>query len=473
MSSLATTQLPLTWLELLPLELCSRIAQCLYQGTHTDILLPLAQVSQKQSDAVKHTLSQSLTLSSTSDIESWAFVFKGRIKCLDAGMCKSVHLVPLLRSDTLEHATILSTPDFLDAVSHSSCLTSLCINFYAEKASAMDSILTALQTLHLEELQFRCSEYSCSRTQFSLLNETAWLLGRCCPTVTKLDVTCCHIRPSFWWEMVSSFPNLREVVLHERVPDNAVARLQALDSVRIEYVRDGILLAARVGTPVTALVLTTEIDLRSSRSIVVGGVPILNGNQVSMLVSCTRLETLKCRLMPGAEEDLLRLSGSLEDVDLCWKQSEVSTWNHYLLSPSAPSVLRYHSPREGLLLEFVLKNARLKALSFTRVRIDSEELETILECVGDRLERLRVSIAAQEEHPHERMMRVMECVCRCNRELRYLSLDCEVSEEAVATRMGDGDLRKLKGALNILKKRLPLLGTAKIEAFVGVLKESV
>lgn len=452
----------------LPNELCQRIAQLLPVCGYSQSALHLALSSPKLAGAVKAAVQYELVPDEElRNPAQWTRLLKRDIRAVDATYLNFFDTLRLLSAPSLRSAVIRDAFPYLNVISRASHLRSLEIEVsrpYGEMRTNGEELLHALSSLRLTKLKLYCAFKGEAEDKVCFIR---WLtdqqrdgshlhrhrLGDCCPLVESLSINCTVRFNQFAKRMcavIDSFPALREVTLHWKVPIDGFWRLQEMDSVRVEEAEDGVDTAARIGKAVTCLVLPNyETYSRSN---------------ISALAVCDRLAELRGIMVEGAEVGLLDVAHSLEHLNVAWIPRFE---DHEQREDSLPRLYRIQG---GVMLDLCRHASRLRKFETFSVSIGLQELLGILKIVGSRLEVFGTTLADQDEPQLERMTVLAEAASHYNRNLRKLA----VSDSHEMTNGEYGLLencesvererrRKLRVALDVLERHAPLLRLEKIE----------
>lgn len=466
------------WLDMLPSDVCSRIASYACTGKQTPSALSLAKSSAAQRTHVVSALSGHLELCCDArylneDSEKrWAEIFSQDIKSLTLHRYFSLDIaVPdlplaLFNASTLLAAEIWNEPAFLRAVAKAPALRRLKVSF--KHSSSTDVLFETLGELDLSELDLHCAGWgsvSCPFRELQGAGISGDQMSRSCSSLVTLRMHCDHgCHP---WPFITALPTLRTVTLSSKdslmVPETArevFPLLRTMDSVEIRGGTTSFWLASELGSVVTCLV-TTET---------------LGALEVAQLVAFPRLEEVGIGLTENNEHlliDSLHPSmGSLRSLRLVWAPPRIWSPRKYEWN-----VARFSSVASGVMLRMVQSCPLMAKLDLLYVRIGAAELRAILKHAGPRLEHLWMSIMNQDEPPFDRLEFVLQSLSLSNPGIRSLVLEKErIDTTALTTVLGvkaykDSSTisqqgRRLYAALRLLQRSAPMFDAGVVEKWL-------
>lgn len=464
------------WLDLLPEEICERIACHLSQGRPTTCLLALGVTSQKQRAAACAVIGGELNVQNSFEFTAWAKLFQDEVVGLDISFSNLANptnvvrprepsagtsaLFHLLRSPVLHRLCTMNDPAVLRVIAESSSLCSLEITFV--DPNGLDALFACLESLQLSDLAIRCRmplESSTCPLAPASRGATLRRLAPVCSKLFSLALACtCETgeeEPDWCaplWEILPQLPDLRETkFIGGALPDRVAPLLRRLDNVSILNGPLADRLALEIGTPVIQLVCT--------------GITF-SSEKVETLVSCPRLQKLSLVLECGAEEALLNILRRLpliEGLDLSWERAKTCLHN----SPGHYGRC-FHSPKPGVVLRLVRRAPRLARLYLTDVRLDSSEVRDILKVLGGRLLALRIDVLDHMDAPVNRLEMVLCFLGTFNEgveelEINGLSRNQLMLEGVDPVETGQSLLRLLKR----LQQKAPKLSATVLEYVIA------
>lgn len=202
----------------------------------------------------------------------------------------------LLSAPTLRIALVPDDPRVLAAVAKAPALQELTISLHEDGPSAMESVRILLQNLsalRLPKLELLCCaphESEFPFTKIERMNDGPHALAHYCPDLTAFETRrCSHGYPRTG--QFGVLPAIHEVTLTAIPPDYVIPRLRGMPSVRIMDVRNGALLARRIGASVTHLQFSQDDRPISAR-------------EIAALSECERMSEMGLVLEEGSESSV-------------------------------------------------------------------------------------------------------------------------------------------------------------------------
>lgn len=454
------------WLDELPEDICIRIAAFVTRGCQNDDGLDLADASPKQARAVVATLSDKLVFdySNTHLVKHWIKLLSGNVREINATDWDLVyvprfrygfnrHLLDLLSAPMLQTAEITADKPTLRAIQKSVSLRRLYVHIDKYCPDAL--LFETLKCLKLEDITLQCNGFSsedCAFENISEFRDNNAILAECLPGLRALEVRCtCDGCDNAMWRFLPMTPSVREIRITSETyepPEDVLSTLQSLDAVEISHVPHGKSLARELGTIVTKLHIQDEA---------------LNSEDVSNLCKCPNLYDLNIIIEEGVELLLLERMSSirgLRSLALVFEQSVFGSNSHY------------YEPASGIMANIVGGLHDLEDLSLPFMRLELCELKSILVSIGPRLKRFQTSCDGQEEAELGRLEALLSVAIRNNSGLQSFELRQWLNEsrpelEGLPATERDGQFRRLKVLVRLLKERAPLLNEYFLEEFVG------
>lgn len=443
-----------TVLDLLPENVCARIATFTSSGRQTESALNLAEVSEIQREAVLYSLRHAFTVENASS-PRWSDLFHSSVRDLsiegpDAAVPSILHT--LLRAPSLRIACIPGTLPFLSALAEQGSVRELTVLLVEQDH---EPVLDALSKLRLERLNMCCFPYqypeACVGGLFQSFGADA--LAKSCPALKKLDVRC-YCRRSFpMVKVLESFSELKEVTLSTELSDDALPVLRRLESVKLNgTVFDAATFATRIGTAVT------HVEANDAHT--------LSNESVLQLKECYRIEYLGLKVSPETEQSVASLVASLPRLRALYMQRQLDDY-------------RYRQVEEGFILDIVRSAPQLEELGVAAVKISLEELKNVLQHLGSRLRKLSISVSDQDEPAHARLVSLFQLIATYNRSVENLAVDDILTMDSLRTVTPalawvglDGRQEalaiktQLYSAKKILLRHVPLLHEGDLDRFI-------
>lgn len=403
------------WLDLLPLDVCERIAVHVSGGSQNYEALCLAEASRRQRKAVLSALSFKFANSCDRESENlsfnarWAKLFISDIQAIkfyrDAfpiryqDNCDSLRL---FTAPTLRVASIWDDPILLLAAAQSKSIREL--ELYLTSYSPPELVFETLSALCLTKLTLHCWEDTpeslCIFKLPMYFKSNGNLLAKVCPGLTSLEINCdCARDLDPLVTILPSMPSLCEVKLR-LAREATMPHLRRLESVRVFDLIDyhqALEMALLIGTPITEISSCARLD----------------ADEIYGLSCFPRLSVLRCTLGEEAEYALADISGALSSLrilDLSWRTPLEVTRREYDVCLA--------DIESNVLLDTVKALPNLIELRLTYLYISLREIIAILECIGTRLQRFGTDIWDQEERPIERLESLLYAASRNNPALR-------------------------------------------------------
>eukprot|EP00177_Eucheuma_denticulatum_P007588 GFKZ01013808.1.p1 GENE.GFKZ01013808.1~~GFKZ01013808.1.p1 ORF type:complete len:533 (-),score=45.74 GFKZ01013808.1:762-2360(-) len=447
------------WLDVLPLEVCERIATYVSNGALTLDLLHLAQSSAKQGTAVIKSLNYKLAFGSscpTRVMTSFVDLFKDNAVETNIADVKSRNVSRVLEGRMLSVASISDCRSHLYAATVIMQIRDLHLKIEAVVPRKL--VLRALACLPLSRLSIVCHHDRSSRCPF--LEPIPF--AHACPDIISLSAKCrCHPRDPAPWRVMPHLHQVKEVEIFDDLPKQWFPRVSTFESVKV-FGRNAYITAATLGHSVT------ELNLLE-------GPNALTRNQLALLRRC-RLTVLRARLAAHAEASLphfCRETPNLRVLELQWRHSRETR------SRCPFYGVRFAQMAKGVLLRSVKMLPVLCELKLLSVQLQMSELTAALRFMGPRLRFFGTSIANQLEEPFDRLWSIVETTSVYNADLK----EFYVSESAPMFPFGSfvlvGRLETLKAmavkgamlaaAVRKLKKRAPALGSKSLDSITRIL----
>lgn len=465
-------------------DICSRIAIYVCNGEQNEDALLLAETSPELRRAVMSALSYKVGMFwNTQHGARWTMVAAQDIRCVTVSTHPYIlgrafdsfapmNPLMLLQAPTLRRAEISDEPAMLWAVKGSTSLRELLVRIGSRNDFGL--IWGTLASLNLEKLELECygkPSYTgnCPNMHFahyvrSLASNVAqgsrFPLLAFCPNLSSLRMSCWPIHqtnPLGDW--LHFFPKLREVIVttyRDELSDR-IGKLKYIESVKIINAHHSFRLAMHLGSSVTVLSTTEDLD----------------EGQVANLHSCPRLTALTTGIHEGADQSLSDLSciPKLRSLRLRWSKPILRiprTYNWYrgTCSRSAAS--------KGTMLRTVGRATSLVQLHLVNVRIDGDELTLILRCMGPRLQYFETSVCGQDQSPFDRLENIVKAMTLYNPELRFFDIEEELSwANQDAQQPISIQARRIRAGLRRLQYRAPLMNARRLKWNVNALIKDV
>lgn len=472
------------WLDILGADICSRIAAYVCNGEQNEAALLLAETNLELRRAVMSALSYKVGIFwNTQHGARWSMVAAEDVLCVTVSTHPYIsprafdafapmNPLMLLQASTLRRAEISDEPAMLWAVKGSTSLRELLVRIASRTDFGL--IWGTLASLNLEKLELECygkPSYTgnCPNIHFAhyvrSLESNAARGGRFqmlafCPNLSSLRMSCWPIHqtnPLGDW--LHFFPKLREVTVttyRDGVSDR-ISKLKGIESVKIINAHHSFRLAMHLGSSVTVLSTTEDLD----------------DGQVANLQSCPRLTALTIGIKEGADRSLSDLSciPRLRSLRLCWSKPTVRTprnnnWYRGTCSRSAAI--------KGAMLRVVGRATSLVQLHLVNMRIDGNELTLILRCMGPRLQYFETSVCGQDESPFDRLEHIVEAMILYNPEVHFFGIEEELSwANQDAQQSISIQARRIRAGLRRLQCRAPLMNARRLKWHVNALIKDV
>lgn len=433
------------WLDVLPDEICVRIADYSCKGHKNLTTQQLALVSEKQRRAVVSCFQHKFVEEySGSDNTTWRkffiespLVVEVDLHRLPSNRVSKDHIA-LLQKSTLRKVTITENPKLFEAVSGSASITDF--NVVLKDNKYLQSLLDTLPTLKLQKLSLECevsSKKECVLGKENKLNPA--IIAERCPKLDCIDISCyCDRSLDLNLIFVEGIPSLRETIIRKPLPRHLVRRLSTFNDVKVHAPAgpsiDGILVAKQFPAVITEVVLWGTW---------------LSVEQVRDFGAYPNLKKLRCGLLNGAEAALVevcRTSPALHTLHLDWEHDSRRERSFYD---------NFESLVKGTILRLVEAAPMLANLSLSHVKIPTGELISLLTALGSRVEVFGSSTVFQEEDKFLRFMTLVETVIQHNPRLRELHLqNTYTSVQGIVSKRDE--LRAI-AMLAYLRKRQPRL----------------
>eukprot|EP00177_Eucheuma_denticulatum_P004688 GFKZ01008515.1.p1 GENE.GFKZ01008515.1~~GFKZ01008515.1.p1 ORF type:complete len:947 (+),score=141.12 GFKZ01008515.1:62-2902(+) len=438
------------FLDALPLEVCIRIAA--FYGRFPDLnSLNLAMISKRFKEAVLSCVEHTLDLTNPREVpqlEQWEKLFLPSlrdIRCSDPAWPIERKL---FHSPTLLHATVPYDESLLSELKMAPNLRSLCVSLdgvYSPRA-----LITALAQLKIEHLSIRC-EYcdtdACAITRLSRSRRGRRGFANF-PAITSLEFFCDRKSTEGrtdleFSNLVTALPNLHEITLRCSVPENVIQALGKLDSVKLIEVADGVKTAVKIGSSVTTLMCAA-------------GQPFMHGDDISRLTACPNLKELALSIEPSAEFELPLVVRNLEVLHLSWR------WEKVRSSPQSFKA-KYYTPPTDIIWEILQSAPNVVELVLHGAPLSANQVERILSTLGPQLRRFGLTVDSERESTHLLLLSLMDGLRLNCAGLKQLDLKFNNNFRCLSGESGRVWSRKLRFALKLLVRRLPLLNVWDLE----------
>lgn len=460
------------WLDLLPSEVCERIAAHVSRGTQTTSALSLAEASATMRTAVISALGQKVLLFSegADDLSGRWMQFTPYVKHLEFGAttytiarsavktsngkkrCVSEWDNELLsKSDRLETVDFWVEPSILRALTGLRSLRKLTIKSAGSYYG--DLLFQMLASLDTRDITFRCEARNaeqCLLSNMKYFNDNHNAFAESCPNLEILDIFCACMQ---WGHQVAQmsqcvprifaiFPackSLRYLKLRSYPPQNVMQNVCAIPSVEPPYDERAYHLAMKLGNAVTSLGCNRYLD----------------SNEVDRLSVCQRLVALDICIREGTEDVLPKLAQELPFLRCLKVQME-------LRCDTRNRRFSFSEMRPGSMLQTVRSAHHLDTLHIVDIRISTSELQAILIHCGIRLRDFLTSISDQEEPALQRLETLLYTASVHNNELRSLNTVLRMWMPAKLDAL-TRQARRVYAALNFLESRAPYLDACSLK----------
>lgn len=398
------------WLDLLPPDVCERIASYVSPGTLTNSLRSLAATSPHLRCSVLSLLSFKFDVHSLrSKCTPWIPLLRPNIFELhfvpsDGRLPTSISgddIISLLAAPNLRQAAIPDHPDFLNALARFRSVRHLTVWVASERSREL--LFKTISCLTLEELVLEYRPFM--PTSVCLCEDGKYFkrdydaLTAACPNLKALTVKCrCCTTGSDHpiLRLLPRLPALTKVGFVMRdfpdIPASSLERLRSLQSVSIETPPGPIIplgpgaghrLAVLIRSPVTVLTIDE----------------CLGTEEIKALTKCPRLSKLDFKIAPDAEWVLAEVVDkfpALRSLTLRWPTSAPWERRFAPLPGEAPHL--YHiEAAPGAVLAIVEAAHDLCDLSLIRVHMQLPEIDKVLEKMGAKLRSLALSLRDHDE----------------------------------------------------------------------------
>lgn len=459
------TKSTVIWLDLLPRDLCTRVAICLRSGAsaYSPSLLSLAESSSLQRQYVASSLSchlrgerersTSLKLApQNTNLARWVRVFAGNIKQLSCFPLSKPSL-HLLREPTLYKAEIFDTYDALHAVAETASIRHLTLIMQPRTESRPQLIHTVLEELNLTTLKLRCLKYDVDNCLFA--EHPYWKIALYSNTnLTSLQIQCSCNHPIHpIWDICNSFlaprSSIEELAIDQAatatLPDSVHHYLQSLRSINVES----------GNAPVSRLaVISSQIfSLRSNLYFDVSAL-----KQLSLF---DHVRDLRIGLAKGAERGLASLTGALPNL--------VSL---HLRSRQGHSVSEDDT---GTILDGVKNAPMLRSLHLITICVAKDELEAILRHMGPQLQDFATTIDEKIFTELGKMETLLTAAACHNHSLQQFNLHSTLSFGSVPCHWPSVCRRapSIRAAYSRLRRWAPEMCSWSLERYLALLEKDV
>lgn len=470
------------WLELIPEEVCHRIATYVTQGKQTINSLSLAESCPTLQRAVVSTIDYAFHYNSeTTDYsiaKRWATLLHSQATYLgihtdptasrvtlgvnDNHVHRFVREVALIHSFTpsqrLRSLCIPAVPPLLE-VANTLSISKLCISVCRDTDAKM---LFAMLAHHdITDLTINCREpdpsHRCVLANINP-NNAAKALAVACRNLKALEVNChcsCSNYRHLICHVLELLPNLNELrTEHVCVDNETLDRLCKLASVKVRHAERAFSLAKQLKSSLT-LIQTREI---------------LGKDDLHALQSSTQLQTLVARIAIGAEDALSRtlpfFNQTLQVLHISWLPPGLD-----YVDERRPGTMPSKHRKPGQLHAMIKGLPNLYKLAVNRVCVDLSELIAIMKTMGDRLRYFETSLVGQKEPEMTRLEALILAAARYSPQLRYLFsyephygyvMSTCLNRQKWLRQKG----RALRAALSQLQKRAPYFDAKSIDILI-------
>lgn len=441
------------WLDLLPPEVCTRIAAYVGKFPKRDTL-HLAESSKKQAEGVMSCVQYKLDLTSPGEVPNlnrWEEVFSSavrEIRYTDPAWPASPFL---FRASTLTNATVAYGDQIFESLRLAPQLRSLTICFdgkYSPRA-----LMTGVSNLKLDHLCLSCRY--CDLDMCAITNLARSRRGRrgfaSLTNLRSLELSCdrdwdegsadLEIAP-----LIKALPNVREVATNCAVDLETAQLLAQIESVKLHRVPDAVNTAMKIGKAVTALSCPMRLK------------EFLRKSDVANLSACPRLTELALNLEHGAESELLSIVKNLRVLRLFWRWDKV-----YKGTDTKIFKAQYYIPPEGTSWRIVQNATHLEELVLHGMPLRAEEVTKILSKTGPKLQRFGMTIDTERYTSQEVLLTLMEGLRSYTPHLSYLDLKFNNDFQCMPGNSGPLWLNRLLLELRLLVRRLPILNVWELE----------
>lgn len=450
------------WLDILPGDVCERIAVHASSGGQTPHALVLGEHNAKLRQAVAAVLSYKMRFLETAcpQARRWSNLLLPDIRDVEMKISSSALsdrrcLDDILRTRSLRRASIIDDVYPLRAIVASDTLRELHVRvqgYPREAGMARELLLRAFSSLNLEKLRLICCIEGavtwCPFIDDNYLCPSLDDFPRCFHALRALDIDCARARigdcdPT--WRLFPALDSLQDLGFHGRLPEGQLRRVQSLETVRVKSGHDSFEIAMRIGAPVKEVHLKTAIS----------------SEQIKSLRNLPQLRILSLYLNHGDEHALLYLLERLPDLtslDLHWGPSSLCF--HGRDDVHTPC---YAIPDDGITSRAIEKTRKLEELKLRDVRLKKDDLESILQHVGEKLRVFCTCVADQDETQLDRLEDLLYICAKNNPGLHeFRILDVYRRDGYDSRTQGRIQGSRIRRAMSRLQFCAPQLNTASI-----------
>lgn len=428
-----------TIFDILPTEICSRIAQ--FMPDEPSQRRNLASICPNFRHAILEQMQYQLTLDITCNrrtIQEWAQAVGRDVLELYVDKPVALNAPSILQMASLRHVSIPIDRGCLKAIARSTTITSLTLR-HGTLPQGDEKILYQTMSALDQIRQFRVVTFQRSETINGLFHH-ACRTGFF-PQLDRLDLEV--FRDSSFprlAHLLPAFPKLREITLDGDVRLADVLALRALDTVRLRN-QENFDAAVYTGPSLKELQSFETVRLGQLDHSVFPG-----------------LETLSLPLKPRVERFLACILNSLTSLDLTWINAYENGAHN-----------KFYAPSPGKILRVVENNPHMKVLQLFEIKLCRSELTKMLETLGNSLEVFGVSIEGQDELQIERLEFLLQTALEFNASLRDLQphWDYVSREHNDIFDREELVLGRMTGTLARLERSAPKFNSFNVERFLS------
>lgn len=460
------------WLDLLPLDICERIAAHVSGGSQNREALFLAEASRRQRRAILRVLRFKFENSTEKGSEQlslnarWANIFSSDTKAIkfppEAFPIRyqdSSDSLALFKAPKLRTVSIWDDPIVLLAAGQSKSIREL--EIYLTSYSPPNLIFETLSALKLTNLKIHCWEETpeslCLFKHMSSSKSKQAMLANVCPGLTSLEINCdCSADVDPLVNVLPTISSLREVKIR-LARKSSMPYLRRFHSVKVFDLincHQAVEMALLIGIPITEISSCARLD----------------SDEICGLSCFPRLTVLRCTMGEEAEYALADIAWtltSLRVLDLSWRTPLEITRRE-----NATCLADIES---GVLLDTVRALPNLMELHLTYLYISLSEIVAILKCLGSRLEKLGTDIWDQEKRPIERLECLLYCASKHNPSLRCLEV-VPAGLEYIGHGLREYEVERhglrALAALNRLRQNAPFFDPSPLDVILEALIEN-
>lgn len=477
------------WLDLLPLDVCKRLACHISKYFGSVDVLHLAESSERQCEALLDLYEYKFRLVQLQDEDEyfhrWLKIFAPRVRNASlAARCECngqddwwdsrvlTRTSKLFAAKSLRELSVYGSKGTLMVVAKTHKLKKLTVYFDRGHYNYKQVGKTLFKLKSLESLKLVCGDYdyvdddSGSDVDFAtrclfqnrrFLSSSKNVVAEACPNLKALFLSCDCFDCSDdlpLWKALPLMPNLRETEISEEPPSSALEKLKHFDAV---HVLSSYRTAIAIGIPVKVLRLRSEV---------------LSGADVAALRNLWNLEELLLLLGKGAERKLHEATESMPNLQVLQLRWTKEDMRRYLddSEDDFGDILVADSweceAKRGSILKAIRTLPKLKELELKHVKVSMTELKEVMKVLGVRLNAFSFPVTKQKEAAEVRLGEILRTAVRHNPFL----LDLSASD--VPSRMkGKAGVRYetrsfLRKYLRALKKNAPEVCTDCLESVI-------